>query len=546
MSRVAHALTDREFDVLVIGAGVNGACIARDAALRGLSVALIDRSDFGGATSHNSLKVLHGGIRYLQHADIRRLRDSVRERRVWLRAAPHLTRTLDFIMPTFGFGTRGRATMACAFAVYNQLSRDRNVGVPESHWIPRARTVGRQECLARAPEIDSTRVSGGVTWADGQLLDADRAIVECIEDACAAGAIAVNYCEVTGIGDLDGGFRSVQLFDSAEGAKLELRSKLVVNAAGPWIADVVSNSPASAAAAGFRGSMSEMNVVVAGNGLDYAIGASGAPASDSRIGGGGRLFFATPWRGKTVLGTAHWPLQGDSDGLRVGEADVEQFLREYRSAFPMSDVSRADVEYVYAGRTPATRAGQAAPLRRLRRTTLRDHGSDGAPGVLSVRGVKWTTARSVAERAVDWAVERLSGQRLASCETEARMLPSAVGYPGDEELRSELGVDSDAWEKVRCFGVHARAIWTDSEAASDDEDSLLASVVAHVCRREWIVHLDDLVMRRLHAYFAGAPSAKDVATCASLAGRALGWDEPRIADECARVTATLERRSVSS
>ena len=198
MKRDLPALTNSRFDLLVVGAGIYGATIAWDAAQRGLSVALIDRGDFGGGTSANSAKTVHGGIRALQTGQLRELRSFVRERRTLCRIAPHLVHRLPFVIPTYSGITRHRLTMRAAFRLYDLLARDRNDRLDRSKQLPASRLVSRAECLELNPMIAPNGVTGGIIWHDCQMYNADRVVLAFVRSAVDAGATAANYLEVTG------------------------------------------------------------------------------------------------------------------------------------------------------------------------------------------------------------------------------------------------------------------------------------------------------------------------------------------------------------
>ena len=182
------AATEHEYDVVVIGGGITGACAAWDAATRGLSVLLLERADFGSATSAHSLKILHGGIRYLQHLDFRRLRESCRERSAFLRMAPHLTSPKPFVVPTYGQGLQGKNVFRAAFALLRFLTADRNRNISdESQKIPNGSTISRDEVLRRFPGVNANGLTGAAVFHDGMLLNPPRLIFEIVQTAKDAG-----------------------------------------------------------------------------------------------------------------------------------------------------------------------------------------------------------------------------------------------------------------------------------------------------------------------------------------------------------------------
>ena len=192
MKRDLDRLGREDFDVLVIGGGIHGAAAARAAAARGLRTALVEKDDFGEATSANSLKIVHGGLRYLQRADLAKVRDSVRARREIFRRFPHLVAPLPCVLPTRGLGLRSRPAMAAALLLNDLLSADRNLGVAPACRLPRGRTISRAELQRRAPRLADERASGGALWHDGIALDTERLVLELVLDAAAAGAAVAN------------------------------------------------------------------------------------------------------------------------------------------------------------------------------------------------------------------------------------------------------------------------------------------------------------------------------------------------------------------
>jgi glycerol-3-phosphate dehydrogenase len=261
MRRDLARLAERRFDLLVVGAGIHGACVARDAALRGLRVAVVDRGDFGGATSHNSFKLIHGGLRYLQHLDLLRVRQSLAERRFWLRAAAHLIRPLRFVIPTYGHGSRGREALWLALHMHDLIGFDRSRGLPPCQRVPPGRVLSRDEVLGLIPGLSDDRVTGGAAWYDGQMEDADRVLLECILDAAAADAEVANYVAAAGmLGDAEqvDGIRARDLLTDDE---FEIRAALTVNCAGPWVAELLRLAPRPVAAAGVAGLARALNLV---------------------------------------------------------------------------------------------------------------------------------------------------------------------------------------------------------------------------------------------------------------------------------------------
>jgi glycerol-3-phosphate dehydrogenase len=236
MIRDVSRLASSSFDLVVIGGGIYGACAAWDATLRGLSVALVERGDFAHATSAQSLKVVHGGLRYLQHADLRRLRVSDRERTILMRIAPHLVDRLPVLLPTYRTGIQRRPIIAAALAMHELLSCDRNLGVGDpSKRIPHARLVSRDVCLSFAPGLPKEELTGGAVYYDGQMYNSERLCLAFVRSAAEHGACVANYFEAAAFLRRGDRITGIVGTDLSTGAAIEIAATAVLNAAGPWV-----------------------------------------------------------------------------------------------------------------------------------------------------------------------------------------------------------------------------------------------------------------------------------------------------------------------
>ncbi len=486
MKRDLDALRDGVFDVLVVGGGIHGAACAYDAASRGLRTALVERADFGSGVSWNSLKTIHGGLRYLQSLDLRRMRASIVERRTLLRLAGELVRPLGFVVPTYGHGRAGREALALALRFSDWIGHDRNDGLPEERRLPRGRLLSRAELAEQAPGLPLAGLSGGALWYDAQVSSSERLLLGFLHAAHAAGAQLANYCEALGLlRAADGRVVGARLRDAETGRDFEARAALVLDCAGPQAARLAAPDESRPLA---RPLLRAYNLVlgraVVGR---HALGVRAA----------GRFLFAVPWNGVSIIGTAYEP---DRDA----EPGPAGFLDECARAFPWCGLRAEDVQRVHAGLVP----GQGGAAGLATRTWLRDHAAHGAPGLLSVQGVKYTTARGVAQRAVDLALRRL-GRAPAPCRTSLEPLPRARPLLG--------GLCASLDEAVR-FAV----------------------------REEQALHVGDVVLRRADLGTARAPEAHVLARVARLMADELGWDERRVSDELARHASEDRRHALAA
>ncbi len=460
MKRELAALDSREFDLLVIGGGIHGAVAAWDATQRGLSVALVEREDFGAGTSWNSLKTIHGGMRHLQRLDIGSLRESARERSALLRIAAPLVAPLPFFAACYGHGARGRAAFALGLALQDALTGDRNRGLPPERAIPPSRTVSAAEALRLLPGLEPRGLTGAALWHDALALSSERLLLAFVHAAADGGASVANHVEAVELLRADGRVVGAALRDRLSRKTVELRARSVVNAAGPWAAALEAGGGARTPLLRAR------NLVLRRpSGAPFAVGARS----------GGRFLFLVPWEGRALVGTAYEPAD-------AAPSDPLLFLDDARRAFPWAGLSPGDVALVHEGLVPG--AGGALGL--ATRGRVIDHAREGGPaGLVSVLGVKYTTARALAERAVDRVVAAL-GRAVPACRTATTPL------------------------------VQARRL-----------DGTLEERALRAARDEMAVTLADAVLRRLDMGGAGAPSGADTATVARVLARELGWDAAR-------------------
>ena len=236
MERTSSKFRDAVYDIVVVGGGVYGLSVARDAALRGLSVALVEQGDFGAATSSNSHKIMHGGLRYLQHGNLKRMRESIRERSALMRIAPHLVSPMPFLIPTYRGGGKGKWIMKAALALNDMVGFDRNQTLPFDKHIPNGRIISSEECLRFCPGLDHRGLTGGAVYYDAQLYNADRFILSLCHSAYLAGAQLANYMRAEGLVRESNRVVGLEVIDELSGENMVIRSNMVVNCAGPWCA----------------------------------------------------------------------------------------------------------------------------------------------------------------------------------------------------------------------------------------------------------------------------------------------------------------------
>ncbi|MDB4308075.1 glycerol-3-phosphate dehydrogenase/oxidase [Gammaproteobacteria bacterium] len=510
MQRDLASLASTRFDLLVIGGGIYGACIARDAAYRGLNVALVERGDFGHATSHNSLRLIHGGLRYLQHLDIRRVRQSVCEQNFWLRAAPHIVRPLRFMMPTFGYGTRGPGALWSATKLHAMIAFDRNRGVATSNRRPAGGLLSRQALLDFIPGLDTEDINAGAYWYDAQILDPDRLILEVLRDAANGGATIANYVEVTGFLKQGNKIIGVRALDRIAKSEVEIASRITVCAGGPWIHQLGRKAIGKDTKDIDRPMTRGMNLITRPLGPKVAFGVRSARSSDAILGKSRRMYFATPLPRCSVIGTSHFPYKGRPDDCVFTENEVLAFLDEFNAAYPAANLKPDDVYYWHGGLTPADEDSDSDEIKRSRQAEIIDHGlEDDTEGFISVIGVKYTTARLVAEKAVDLIYQK-KGVRPPPCTTKFSALPGAK--------TDKLHPLFPTYGK---FADDLAALYPEHTA-----NSVQATFVAcctYALRSEMAIKLEDLVLRRTNLAREGRLSNRLFEQAADLMATTFNW-----------------------
>jgi glycerol-3-phosphate dehydrogenase len=556
MKRDLAALTAREHDIVVVGGGIFGACIAWDAALRGLSVALVERGDFCHATSANSFKMVHGGVRYLQHADLTRLRESVRERRALLRIAPHLVSPLPIVIPTYGHGVEGPEILRMGLALYDLLAFDRNRGIhdPERR-IPPARRLSRDECLSLFPDVERCGLSGAVLFSDAQMYSPARLGLAFLRSAVEAGAVVANYVEANGFLRSATSVVGVTGRDGLTGDELEVRGRLVINAAGPWAERLLENGLGARLDPPSVFSRDLCFVTSRPAAGPHGLAVQGRTRDpDAVLARKARHLFLVPWRGRLLVGVWHVVWDRPPEDVSASEEELRGYLDEVNGAHPALGLTLDDVALVQAGLVLfGANAPGATDLSYGKRSRVVDHAlTQGLAGLVTVVGVRSTTARGVAEHTVDLACRKLGVEQRPS-ETGKTPL-----HGGDIELLGEL-LDYALWTRpagtseesiralVRNHGTEYRRVVALAEGAPGlagtlGESHVLGAEVAHAVREEMAVSLGDVVFRRSDLGTAGQPGDAALADCASRMAEELGWDAARAERELAEVREIYRRQ----
>ena len=529
MQRDLRMLADTRFDVLVVGAGFYGVTTAWDAAQRGLSVAIIDKDDFGAATSFNNLKTLHGGLRSLQGFNFRQARLFIRERRALARIVPHLVRPLPFVVPTTYHPLRNKLVYRIGLAMNDAVASDRNLGLsdPGMH-LPPGRIVSRDEALRLNPLISPDGVTGGAIWYDYQMQSTDRVTLSFLLTALDAGTVAANYVQAHRFLQEHRRVIGVMAEDRMSGASFPIRASVVVNAAGPWAASLLSSLPAAAQGAPPPKLSRAMNVVVNKIVDDHACGGIA----------NGRYLFAVPWRDVSVVGTSHDAHDNGADGLRVTRWDLEAFLKDAREAFPHASLSGNEVRLVHRGLLP-TVAATGTHVQLVKESRVVNHEQYGLRGLVSLFGVRYTTARQTASEAVDAVFYAMGHTSPPPCRTaETPLHGGSIAHMDNflkaVQMRDVTGITPATLRRIATtYGTGYDAVLQiarDEAGLSrplGEQCEVIGAEILYAARHEMALKLGDAVIRRTEAGAAGNPGADALERAAAIMSREHGWDATR-------------------
>jgi glycerol-3-phosphate dehydrogenase len=565
-------LGEREFDLIVIGAGINGAGIARDAAMRGLRVLLVDKGDISAGTTQWATRLIHGGLRYLEHYEIHLVRESLAEREKLLRIAPHLVKPLRFVVPIYESSKRGPRMIRLGMLGYDALSFEKSV--------PNHRMLSREEALREYPDLNPEGLVGAATYYDGQVEYAERVAVENAVSASANGATVITYAEVKRL-LLDAGRNGdtprttgVEIEDRLGGGTYQARAAVTVNVAGPWVDRVLSGAGSFGIQdrSGGSGESEEGRMIGPTKGSHLVVDPfPGAPKDaiyvEARA--DGRLYCIVPWNGRYLIGTTDFRYEDDLDHVQADVDEMDYLIDETNHVVPGANLTRDDVLFTYSGVRPLPFKPAGSESSITRSHVVYDHakgrsaaggrikvyGEPGrAEGLISIVGGKLTTYRNLARQTTNVVYEKL-GVKPPKCATDRVPLPGGA-VPDLGAFPREFAANSGLPEMLsrrllKLYGARAYDVLTEAggEPSLKEplapsptlETGLMGCEVLYAFRREMAQTLADVLLRRTMVAY-GPQVALDVDEAAArVAVERLGWSEERARREVAEYREWIER-----
>ena len=543
----------KEYDLIIIGGGIYGATLLWEATLKGLSAILIEKGDFCNATSANSLKIIHGGLRYLQQFDLMRIRESSKELHTLMNIAPHLVQPLPCIIPTYRQLNKSKLAFRFAFKLHDLISFNRNIKIDPEKQIPSGKVVSINELHNLIPELELSGITGGALWYDAQDYNSERLVLSFIISAYNRGADAFNYMEMRNLIIRKGHVIGIKAYDILSRQELEIYGKITVNTTGPWmnrfnehinINHKESQSPFAKA----------VNIIIPRSFSDCAFGLKSIAKVDDNA-QYNRFIFFVPWRGATMIGTWYFWHHTSPDDITLKPNEFSACMSEIQNIFPNANITSDEVCFLHLGVVPVERNSAKEKFLIKRHHSLIDHSRTGGPdNVISVLGVKYTTARNVAVKTVDFVSKKL-GKKLNSSNSEPDHLIGGDIKCFDEFLQIKKAsnyhtlTDRTIQHLAMNYGTKYEEI---IELISDNkelgelvpgsEEAIKAELLYSI-KKEFAYTLSDLLLRRTDIGSLGKPNDETINFCAAFMGKEMGWSGSEQQDQIESLLKVYKRLS---
>ncbi|MEM7359447.1 MAG: glycerol-3-phosphate dehydrogenase/oxidase [Pseudomonadota bacterium] len=542
-------LASTEYEVLIVGGGISGAWLALHCAQSGYKTALIDRGDYAAETSSSSSKLLHGGIRYLQQFQFDKVRESAMERAHYLYAAPHLSSPVPFVIPTYRDIQRSKWFLNCGMLAYRVLCAGQNkiIGSKEQE-LPPVRSISAAE-LNQLCDLGDEPHTGAVVFYERHMLNSERMVLSILQTAAEHGADIINYVEAKRFLTENDSVVGVQAHDVLDQNEFEIKAKLVINAAGPWI-DKLNQGLKST---GHGPSISGFAIgshIISRQISDHAIALTTKHQSDAKIDRGGRHVFIIPWRGHSLIGTSYDEIDNPNGDLSIQSSHVEQLLEAINEALPSARLTSEDLVSGYSGLYPLhTENIQSTVYQGSGEYQIIDHQrSDGISGVVTALGAKFTTGRKLSALTMRVVSEhlgkpaQLKKSRLQNAQfeslrafTEAKLLQYQHLLPEKtiQHLVSHYGSDID--DLLTSIGDDEAMLQQITPSQPD-----ILGQVSWAIEREQAMNLEDVLFRRTSLGFFEI-NETELGQVASLMAKKLSWSDELREQQLSNALARLQK-----
>ncbi len=544
MNRFIEKYTDHEFDLIVIGGGITGASVAYEAASRGMDVALVEKSDFGSATSAATSKMIHGGLRYLSTYEFALVRESLKERRVLMNIAPNFIHPAPFLFSSYAKDKVSFKQMKLGMIIYEALSFDKNWIWDKSKTMPSYKSLDNKATKQLFPNALTEDLIGGQLYYDCSSHSPERFTLSFIKSAVKYGASVANYTEVEDFivepkGRKKKIIKGVKVKDKISGETKDLKGKLVINCAGPW-ADIVLDKVKK------EHSSQELR---RSEGIHFIIKKVVGDTTFSGYSKSGRHFFLFPYRNHTLVGTTDKEYIGKPNDYKVTREAIEDLIVEVNSAFGNKDkIKYEDILHAYGGLRPLVEDQTEESYKSSRKYEITGEKKNGISGLITVEGGKFTTSRMLAEKAINKALRILKYPKRKSISESTQLYGCEIKNISDfifekKKKYSEYNPDNIEY-LAKSYGTEIDSIMT--IAANNKElkqilnkDGELLAQVQFAIRNEMAITLTDIIMRRTGVGLLGNPGMDTIVKIAEYAAKELNWNKAKMKAEIQKINNRL-------
>ncbi len=546
MQRNLDSLKNTQFDLVIIGGGITGACLAWDAINRGLSVALIDKNDFGAETSSASSKLIHGGIRYLQQGKLAKVRESALERAYYQKIAPQLTKYIPFVVPAYKSLLKSKWVLYVGMLAYQLICFGQNSTLQDKKKkIPGWKSLSKAQISEYIPEVELAGVTGGVVFFESHMESSERMTLAFISSAVKKSAVVANYVSADSFHRDGNTVNGVNVTDQLSGEQFVISAGCVVNAAGPWIPLLNDALGESKLVTAFSKGAHIVTDKITEN---AAIALATKKQNTAIINRGGRHVFVIPWRGYSLIGTTYDAYEHELNDVRPTEDDINELISDINSALGQDVLSRDNVRYSYAGIYPLiddeinTKVYQGTGEYQVIDHAEKEH----IEGLVTVFGAKFTTARLLAEKAID-QISRKFTKKLNPCQTRSTPLYSGnikdiIEFRSSKQSQYQALLSADSIDHlITLYGTDIDQVLAYAEKDSCWSQRLseyypdIEAQVIYAAEHEMVCHLDDFIFRRSGLGTLGNPGDRLLSRCNEILSAQLQWEPARQLEEMDRV-----------
>lgn len=536
LKRFIEESTEEQFDIIVVGGGITGAAVAYDAASRGMKVALFEKSDFGGATSAATSKLIHGGLRYLNNLEFGLVRESLRERRILENIAPNIVYPLPFMVPTYTSFKSNKWMLLAGMLLYGILSYDKRFTWDVAKKLPSFKTISLKKTKEIEPNVKTKGLTGSTIYYDCQSESPERLTLAFIKSAVNSGAKVSNYSKVVEfIKDNDGKIQGVVVEDVINNISKKIKSTLVINCGGTW-ADVILQTA--------TGKKDESSQIKRSEGIHIIVKNIQKEHAIAMLNRKSKHFMLMPWRNHTLIGTTDREYIGTPDTYTVPKDSILDLLEDVNHGYGAEKLTYEDVIFAYGGLRPLVDKQTEGTYTSSRRYEIYDNKTEGVDGLITVEGGKYTTSRNLAKNVMKMVQKKL-GINLPSSKTDKNFLFGCDIKNVDEFInKTAKSYPEFSLQTVQTiakgFGTETEEILnlasTDSTLSNImSHDGELLAEVAYSIQNEMALTLTDVMFRRTGIGTLGNPGDEIIEKCASLCAKMLNWNDERKAKEIQNV-----------